>query len=420
MNATAAPPSGAVPRLRGSRDFVRLWTASTISELGTSISELALPLVAIITLGAAPFAVGLLSSVEFAPYLLVSLPAGVWVDRARRRSTLIGCDLIRAAVMASVPVAWWAGRLTFGHLCAVAFIVAALTIVFDLAYQAWLPDLVGRDLLVRSNAALQVGEQSSAVAGPGIGGMLVAAVGAPVALLADGVSYLVSAALLTRIENDRDPAVRVAAAAGGRGGLVVEIREGIAFVAGHRVLRALAVTSAITSLFARAVYVLLLVHLVRDAGMGAGEIGLLLALGSAGFVVGAGAADRVVARLGLGRSLTGAVTVIPVALTMLALTIGPAAAPLTVVGFGLYGGAAVVFTVSSLSVRQTAAPGALLGRVNATMRFVSWGSLPLAGIVGGGLGSVLGLTPAMLLCAVCCAAAVVFVLGSSLGRAVLV
>src|SRR5919198_758989 len=173
-------------------DFMRLWTAESVSRLGSQVSLLALPLVAITVLHASTFEVGLLSTVEFAPFILVGLPAGVWVDRLRRRPVLIVGDLGRAFALASLPIAYWLDVLTIGQLYAVGFVTGVLTVFFDVAYQSYLPSLVEPDQLVEGNGKLEISNSGASIAGPGLAGGLIQLVGPAVAVLADAASFAAS------------------------------------------------------------------------------------------------------------------------------------------------------------------------------------------------------------------------------------
>jgi MFS family permease len=345
-------------------------------------------------LHASPFAVGLLLALSFLPLLLFGLLAGAWVDRRRRRPVMIAADLVRAVILLSVPAAYAAGRLGLAQLFLVAFLNGSLSLFFDTASQALLPQLVERHQLQAANGALQVSEQGASVAGPALGGFLISLLSAPLAVVADSLSYLFSAACLSRIEAS-EPAP--AAADGAGSGLFQEIRRGLAFVLGHPYLRPLLLVSALTQFFGRIIMAVLLVYLVRELGLGAGLIGILFSAGSAGFVLGAAIAPRVARSLGLGRTLAAAALL--VSLSPLALVLAPRAyAPLGVCAWlFLYGLAALTWSVNSLSLRQASTPAGLRGRVGATMQTASWGMIPIASVAGGLLGGAIGLHPTIVI-----------------------
>ena len=221
--------------------FRALWMATTVSQLGTQVSELAIPFVAIVTLHAPPVAIGLLNALQFLPILLFSLPAGALVDRVRRRPLCIAADVARMLILASVPLAYATGRLTLLQLYTVAFSTGLLTLVFDVAAGSYLPSLVSRPELVRANSALQVSEQGAGVAGPALGGWVIGLLSATVAVAVDAVSYLISATFLALIRAP-EPAPERASSPGARG-LVQEVVDGVRSVGANPLVRAMAASS---------------------------------------------------------------------------------------------------------------------------------------------------------------------------------
>lgn len=373
--------------------FRRLWLATTVSQFGTQVSELAIPFVAIVTLHATPFQIGLLMAVEFLPITLFSLPAGVWIDRVRRRPLLIGGDLVRALVLLSIPTAYALGVLSLFQLYAVGFIVGSLSVLFDIAYQAYLPDILPRDQLIRGNSQLQVSEQGASVVGPALGGSLISLITAPLAVAVDSLSYVASAACLLTI---RTPEAAPMPAQPARR-IVAEIRQGIQYAFGHPLLRPLVLVSALIQFFGRMVMAVLLVYLVRQVGLTAAVVGTVFSIGGIGFVLGAVVAPRLSSRFGLGSTLTAAAVLASLAPLAYALAPRSLAALFVAAGFFLYGFAALVWSVNSLSLRQAVTPKALLGRVSATMRLFSWGAIPLGSLVGGLLGTAVGLHATILI-----------------------
>ncbi len=369
------------------RDFRLLWGGQTVSELGSQVSLLAIPLLAVGTLHATTFEMGLLTAASTAAFLIVGLPAGVWVDRMRRRRVMIGADLGRVLALGSVPVAYAVGGLTLAQLFVVTLASGILTVFFDVAYQSYLPALVGREHLVEGNAKLTGSAQVAAVAGPSVAGGLVQAIGASAAVAVDSASFLASAATITAI---RAPEPRPDVPEAGHPKLFHDIAEGLRFVFGNELLRAIAATTATSNLFSGIAAAVEIVFLVREVHASPGVIGLLFTLGGVGGVLGALAAGPIARRFGGVRA-----TIIGIAGSAGALLI-----PLTMPGAGLlFFGAgmfcvsfsAVVYNVNQVSFRQRLCPDRLLGRMNATMRFVVWGVLPIGALVGGVLGSVAGL-----------------------------
>jgi MFS family permease len=371
--------------LRRHRDFRLLWGGETVSEMGSQVSLLAIPLLAVGTLHATPFEMGLLTAASTAAFLIVGLPAGVWVDRLRRRRVMILGDLGRVLVLGSVPIAYAVGRLTLLQLFIVTLASGILTVFFDVAYQSYLPSLVGREHLVEGNAKLTGSAQVAAVAGPSIAGGLVQAIGSATAVAVDSASFLVSAAAIGAI---RAPEPTPALSENLK--LARGIAEGLHFVFGNALLRAIAATTATANLFAGIAAAVEILFLVRQVHASAGVIGLLFAMGGIGGVLGAFAAGPVARRFGGGRATILGITASGGAL-LIPLTMPGAG--LLAFGFGMFfiGFSAVVYNINQVSFRQSLCPDRLLGRMNATMRFVVWGVLPIGALIGGALGAVFGL-----------------------------
>ncbi len=368
---------------------MRLWAAETISQLGSQVTLLSLPLAAILILDATAFEVGALSSIETAPFLLVGLPAGVWVDRLRRRPILIAGDLGRAVVLASIPIAYWLDVLTLPHLYVAAFVTGICTVFFDVAYQSYLPSLVERGQLTEGNAKLEISRSGAQLAGPGIAGALVQVLTAPVAIAADAISYLGSAFFVVRIRRP-EPDVP-APAAGERPRMRSQIMEGLRYVLGHPLLRPIAACTALSNLFSAMVTAILILFAVRVLGLSAGMIGVALAIGNVGFLGGAFVADRIARRVGLGRAIIGSAVLFAFGGFAYPLATPETAVALLVAGGIIVGFGGVVYNVNQVSLRQAITPGRMQGRMNATMRFVVWGTMPIGALAGGALGGAIGL-----------------------------
>lgn len=376
-------------------DFRQLFAAQTTSLLGSQVSLLALPLTAVLALDASTFQVGLLTAAGTLAFLLVGLPAGAWVDRMRRRPVLIAADLGRAAVLGSVPLAWAFDVLTLPQLYVVALATGTLTVFFDVAYQSYLPHLIGRDRLVEGNAKLESVRGVGEVGGRTLGGLLIQALSAPVAIGADALSFLLSAAFVRRIRAREDPPVRAPGAHLGR-----EIMAGLRFVVGIPALRAIALSTGISNLCSAIRTAVLVVLLARVIGLGAGAIGAFFAVVAVGALGGALVATRIGARLGPGTAIWTSTAAI--GLFGLAVPLADRGWPLVLaaVGFGAAAAANVVYNVVQISFRQALTPEHLLGRLNATMRFLVWGTIPLGGVLGGVLGELLGVRAALWVAAV--------------------
>jgi len=394
------------------RDFRLLCGGESVSELGSQVSLLAIPLLAVRTLHATAFEMGLLTAASTAAFLIVGLPAGVWVDRVRRRRLMIGADLGRVLALGSIPIAAAVGRLTLAQLFVVTLVSGVLTVFFDVAYQSYLPALVGREHLVEGNAKLTGSAEVAAVAGPGAAGALVQAVGSSAAVAVDSVTFLVSAMAVGAI---RSPEPKPTVPEGGHAGLVEGIAQGLRFVFGNALLRAIAATTATSNFFSGIAAAVEIVFLVRQVHASPGVIGLLFALGGVGGVAGAFSAGPIARRVGGARA-----TIIGIAGSVGALLI-----PLTMPGAGLlYFGvgilmvsfSATVYNVNQVSFRQRLCPDRLLGRMNATMRFVVWGVLPIGALIGGIMGAVFGLRTTLLIGALGQAVAGIWLLASPMRR----
>ncbi len=381
------------------RDFVRLWTGETISQLGSQVTLLALPLMAITILGATTFQVGVLQAAEFLPFLLIGLPAGAIVDRMRRRPVLIAGDVGRALLLLSIPVAYWTGWLSLAQLMIVVFLTGVLTVFFDVAYQSYLPALIDRDQLADGNAKLEISRSGAQIAGPGLAGVLVQWLTAPVAVLVDALSFGASAAAVLAIRTRESPP---AAAGDGddpapRTTLRHEIREGLRYVLHHPHLRAIAGCTATSNLFGALLQAVFLVYAVRSLGFSAGTIGLIFMIGNVGFLVGATLAGRITSRLGLGHTICWSIFVSGLGGVLIALAPRSAALPWFIVGWAVMSFGNPIYNIDQVSYRQAITPRRMQGRMNATMRFMVWGTLPLGSLLGGVLGTTLGLRPAMVI-----------------------
>jgi MFS family permease len=373
-------------------DFLKLWTAETISVFGSQISALAVPLVAVLILNASAFEVALLGAIEMLPFILFTLPAGAWVDRLRRRPILIAGDLGRAVALATIPAAYAVDALTIWQLYVVGFVVGTLTVFFDVANQSYLPSVVDRDQLVDGNAKLQISQSAAQIAGPGIAGYLVGIFKAPFAILLDSLSFVISAGFVFLIRRPEPPIQRHADETGEtRASIVTEIREGLRFVLGHRSLRAISAGTATSNLFGNIAFAIYLVYVVRVLGLTPEVIGLVFAIGNVGALVGAVLASRAARWFGLGPTIIGSLFL--GGFSPLLIALAPAAAPIPMlVGAGVIGGISqMVYNINQVSYRQAICPPRMQGRMNATVRFLVWGTMPVGSIIGGILGSTIGL-----------------------------
>jgi MFS family permease len=403
MTAGAIPPLEPGPPTRELRtlwrhgDFMRLWTGQTISLIGSQVTLLALPLTAILLFDATAFQVGALNTLLFLPFLLFGLPAGVWVDRARRKPVMVAADVGRFVVLGSVPVAYWLGILHLGQIFAVGFVTGVLTVFFDVAYGAYLPSLIPRGRLIEGNAKLEISRSGAQIAGPGLAGLLVQWLSAPAAIMADAVSYLASVGFLLGVRTPEPRIDRPEA----HPPMWHEVRGGLGYVLGHPLLRPLAISTGTLNLASGFVDAVILLFAVRDLELTAGQIGLILALGNVGFLVGAILSTRIGRWLGTGPAIIGGAVAIAVGFAVVPLATASTAVPV-LLAYGLvasFGG--VVYNVLARSTVQTVTPDPMLGRTIATLRFFVWGTIPLGSLLGGVLGTALGLRSTLWIGAAC-------------------
>ncbi|MFE9958630.1 MFS transporter [Micromonospora sp. NPDC005299] len=383
---TTAPDT----RLRGGllrhRDFRLLWAGQTVSAVGSNVTAVALPLVAVAVLDATTFQVAVLTAAAWLPWLLAGLPAGAWVDRIRRRPVMIAADLVSAALFASVPVAALLDLLTVGQLLVVALGAGLARVFFETAEQVYLPTLLRPEQVPEGNARLHATQTASYLVGPGLAGLIAQLAGAVTAVLLDAVSFLVSAACLSRIRAVEPRPRRPA----GSSSLRREVADGLRFVVRDPYLRVLTVFGAASNIGLTGYQAVLVVFLVRSAGLPAGLVGLLIGLASVGGLVGAALATGLARRLGSARALlvAGALTGPPALLI-------PLAGPGGRVGWLVLGGALVslgvaIGNVVKGSFRQTYTPHGLLGRVTVSMHLLNYGTIPLAALLAGALGAAWG------------------------------
>ncbi|HEY8725299.1 MAG TPA: MFS transporter [Gaiellaceae bacterium] len=375
-------------------DFLKLWSAETVSQFGTQISQLALPLAAIDVLHASAFEVATLTTVEFLPFLLVSLPAGVWVDRLPRRPILIAGDLARAGLLASIPIAYFFDALTIWQLYGVGFLVGIATVFFDVAYQSYLPSLVERRQIIDGNAKLEISRSAAQLGGPGVAGLLIGWLKAPAAILFDAVSFLGSALFIFSIRKaeisqaDRAP----------RRKMRTELREGLSYVLGHPYLKNIAACTALFNFFGLMGFAILLVFARRELDLSPQAIGLAFTLSNIGPLLAALSAGKIFALIGVGRTIiVSSILGGPMFLVIPFAPHGHAALALLVPTMVVGGFMGVVYNIAQVSLRQAITPERIQGRMNSVMRFIVWGAIPLGSFTGGVLASVIGLKATLIL-----------------------
>ncbi|MEW1698065.1 MFS transporter [Streptomyces sp. NPDC091278] len=370
---------------RPHRNFRLLLVGETTSKLGTSVTSVLLPLVAVTTLHASPFTMGVLTAAPWLPWLVVGLPAGAWVDRLPPRRVMLVCNAVSAAVFVSVPVTWWLGALTIWHVLAAALVSGTASVFFSTAYSSYLPRLVPTEDLMSRNAQLQAGDQAARVAGPGLGGLIAQTLGSVPGLLLDAVSFVVSSLCLTAIRSDGP---RPAPAPRRRLGR--EIADGLRFVVGDPPVRAVTAFGAAVNLAMAGFQAVQIVFLVRTVGVGPDTLGWLVSCGGIGGVLGGLMAGRLARRLGTARALLLIhLTAAPFGL-LAALAAPGAGLAYFVLGTVVMFAGVVACNVITVSFRQAYCPAELLGRVTATTLFLNYSTIPLGALLGGSLASLLG------------------------------
>ncbi|MFD5483433.1 MFS transporter [Streptomyces hawaiiensis] len=381
-----------------STNFRRFWFGQTLSQFGTRIGTLGLSVTAVELLDATTRQVGVLAAASTVCYLVIGLPAGAWVDRMLKRKTMMWAALTRCVTILVIPVLWLTGDLRIEVLYAVAVVVGVVTVFFDVAYQSYVPVLVPEDDIAAANGRLEATAQVSTLGGPALAGLLMRVVSAPVVMLVDAITYLASFLCLSMTKDDEQ---KPASASRAKGHLFADIGEGLRFVRDQPVIRRLAASVGVSNFFATVVSTLVPVLVMRTIGFDSFMLGLIMTCGAAGGVVGALLAPKarqrftagtvmscgllMAAFFGVANPLAGAVASHSKILAGAVLLIGE---------FGLVMGA-LLFNVTQVSLRQTLCPKNLLGRMNASLRFVIWGSMPLASLVAGWLGSAIGVVPTL-------------------------
>lgn len=379
-------PAGRRGLLRDHADFRRLWVGDAISKLGSALVILTIPVLAATTLEASTWEIGLLAACASLPFLLIGLPVGAWADRVRRRPVLVAADLARAAVLAWVPVGAALGVLTIEQLFIVELLVGAGSVFFDVSKGAYLPTLIGRDRLVEGNGRLEANRTVAYLAGPAIGGQLLLWLGAPLTVIGTVGGYLWSAVWLGSIRTREPPPTN----AGDRR-LRREIGDGLRFVWSQPFMRATVLYTTSAVLFLGIRYAVEVLFLLRTVGLSAAGIGALFTVAGLGAVAGAILAARIAGRLGRTRTVLVSSLGIAAASLLIPVT-GPGARLLCyAAGAALSAFAITVNNITTVSLRQLLCPDRLLGRMQATSRFLAWATLPLGGVAGGALGTALGL-----------------------------
>lgn len=380
-----------IPILRN-RNFLWLWGGEAISQFGAQFTYIALPVLAVSLLGATEWEVGVLGAAQTLAFLVVSLPAGAWIDRMLKRRVMIVADLVRAVALAAVPALWFAGALEVWHLFVFGIVFGVARVFFDVSYQSYLPILLPGTQVGSGNSKLEATTQIASIGGPGLAGALLTVLAAPVILLADAVSYLLSAFAIWRIRDQErlpDPTARLP--------LAKEIGAGLRFVFGHPLIRRITATTGTANFFSTIAVTLEAVLILRVLDLGPASLGLILGVGSAGGLLGAIATPWITKRIGEGTavSLSALAMGLGVAAFPLAGMLPSVALPILIAGMFLESFLVLVYNITQVTMRQRLTPPHLLGRMNASIRFVVWGVMPIGALISGVLGSTIGVVPTM-------------------------
>ncbi len=381
-----------MPRLWRHPDFLKLWAGQTVSQFGTSISMIGLPLTAVLVLHASAFQMGLLGGSAGIAVLLFGLLAGVVADRLPRRFVLILSDVGRAMLLGTIPLAAWAHRLSMNHLYAVAAGVAALGVFFDASYKSYVPGLVGRDHLLEANSKLALTESTAEVAGPGLTGVLIQWLTAPMAILFDAVSFAVSAVSIWAIAEPEIPQPFHSSSVSSEiaGGLRVAWRQPLLRALMQRTITAYFFMGFISSLY--------FLFTLRELHLTVALVGILISIGGASGLLGGFFAERIAHRFGVGPTIIGSAFLVGVASLLTPLARGPLWLCVAILASAqLLDIAWSVLNIQELTLRQTVTPDQYLGRVNAAMHLLSQGVLPIGALVGGSLAGVFGVRRTLLL-----------------------
>jgi MFS family permease len=393
---------------------MKIWSAATISLMGSQVSQIAIPFIAAVVLRAAPFEVALLGAIEMLPFILFALPAGAWLDRVRRRPVLIAGDLGRAIALLTIPAAYALGVLTIWQLYAVGFVAGLLTVFFDVADQSYLPALLDAEDLIDGNAKLQISASAAQIAGPGLGGGLISLVAGPFAVVVDALSFLASGGLISLIRKPEPKPVRKVGDDGSQTALSQEIAEGLRYVLGNRYLRMIAGSTGTSNLGSSLAFSIFPIFVWVQLGLSPALTGAAFSIGSVGVLLGAVLAAPLSRRLGVGPVIVGSMFINGPALLLIAFLPSTAlVAGAMLIGAQLVMGfSAVVYNVNQVSFRQAITPLEMQGRMNATMRFIVWGTMPLGSVAGGILATFLPLRTTVLIGALISSSAFLWVLAS--------
>ncbi|WP_234399910.1 MFS transporter [Paenibacillus popilliae] len=394
-------------------DFRNFWLGHTVSSFGVQITTVAIPLIAALTLEASALEMGILTAVEFLPFLLISLFVGVWVDRKPKRPMMIGSDIMRAVVLIAIPIGLLLDVLTMPILYVIAALVGINTVIFEIAHVSYLPTVVKNDELVEGNSKLEFSSSSATVVGQSIGGALIQVFSAPLSILFNVGTYLLSALYLAFIKKQEEP---IEVPEGTKQNMWADIREGTTFVFQNHVLRPILFGTVIFNLFTYVIEPIFILYITRTLALAPIYIGLIFSMSGVGALLGAIMAGPMVRRLGIGKTLVfslflaGFVSlIIPVATLLPTLP----AVMLIMAMYMIDAAMVIVYNINQRSLRQAITPQHLQGRMNACIRMFGMGVVPIGAILGGWLGDIMGTTPTLIVGAIGLMSSSIFIIFSS-------
>jgi MFS family permease len=373
-------------------DFMKYWLGETISLLGSQVTVLALPFTAVITLRATPLQLGILGAANFMPFFLLTLFAGVWIDRQRRKPLLITANIARAALLGCIPLLVLFNQLRLDYLYVIAFLTGGLNVFFEIACQSFLPSLVSREQLTEANVKLSFSESFAQIGGSGLGGILVQLLTAPLAITFDAFSFLVSglAIALTHTQESLPTPLQQSE------NLWQQIGVGVSFIFNNRYLRPLMLQATVYNLFSMLIETLSILFALQELKMSPAVLGLTIAIGSIGSLLGSLLADRLAKRYAIGATIIGSLFLSCIAPIMIPVASGPVSGAILLSGASLLGGAGqAIANVHLVTLRQVITPDKLMGRLHASNRFFTWGVVPVGSLLGGFLGTTVGLRMAL-------------------------
>lgn len=395
--ATLEAPHAPKGSLWRDRNFLTMWTGQALSQFGIQVTELALPVLAVLILNATEWQVGVLGAAQVAAFLIVGLPAGAWIDRMRKRRVMIWADAVRAAALAALPVLALFGHLQMWHMYLVALVIGIATVFFDVSNQSFIPSLVRTDQIAEANGKLSATEQLAGLSGPAFAGWIVSVLTAPAAIFVTVCTYVASfvALLFTRDHEKLRPREE-------HGPLFKEIGEGLRWVFGNPLLRRIVGTTGVANFFGHISGTLLPIFVLRELGLTPAMFGIVFSLSAVGGLLGAIATPRIVALVGEARAIPiSAIGFCLVPFFLPAISLAPSLAfPFLVVDFFLMSFTVLLYNITQVTFRQRITPPRLLGRMNASVRFVVWGVMPISALLAGALGTWIGVVPTLWLAAI--------------------